>query len=158
MVTPSADASGRAVHPGESIQAAIDAAPPGATIRVAPGTYHESIIIATLTGSQVVGSGPGQTHIRPPAEVDNPCAAEGFGVCVFGQFDEDFNLVRPVDDVRASNLSVSGFTSVDQTGETVGVGVFVLGGHDTTVDHVVAAETALSGFTSISSSGDRFLA
>jgi hypothetical protein len=156
LVTPSAAATGHVVHPGESIQAAIDAASPGDTIRVAPGTYHESIIIAT-DGVTVVGSGPDQTHIRPPAEANNPCAAEGFGVCIFGQFDEDFNLIRPVDDVRVSNLSVSGFTSVDQTGETVGVGVFVLGGHDTTVDHVVAADNGVFGFTSILSSGDRFL-
>ena len=156
MVTAPADAAGRIVHPGESIQAAIDAARPGATIRVAPGTYHESIIITT-DGVTLVGSGPDKTHIRPPAEANNPCAAEGSGVCIFGQFDENFNLVRPVDDVRVSNLSVSGFTSVDQTGETVGVGVFVLGGHDTTVDHVVAADNGVFGFTSILSSGDRYL-
>jgi hypothetical protein len=156
MMTTSAEAAGRVVHPGESIQAAIDAAGPGATIRVAPGTYHESIIITT-DGVTLVGSGPDQTHIRPPAKADNPCAVEGFGVCIFGQFDEDFTLVRPVDDVRLSNLSVSGFTRVDQTGETVGGGVFVLGGHDTTVDHVIAADNGVFGFTSISSSGDRFL-
>ena len=36
-------------------------------------------------------------------------------------------------------------------------GVFVLGGHDTTVDHVVAADNGVFGFTSILSSGDRFL-
>jgi hypothetical protein len=156
MVTAPADAAGRIVHPGESIQAAIDAARPGATIRVAPGTYHESIIITTDRVT-LVGSGPDKTHIRPPAEANNPCAAEGSGVCIFGQFDENFNLVRPVDDVRVSNLSVSGFTSVDQTGEIVGVGVFVLGGHDTTVDHVVAADNGAFGFTSILSSGDRYL-
>ena len=157
MVTAPADAAGRrVVHPGESIQAAIDAARPGATIRVAPGTYHESIIIAT-DGVTLVGSGPDKTHIRPPAEANNPCAAEGSGVCIFGQFDENFNLVRPVNDVRVSNLSVSGFTSVDQTGETVGVGVFILGGHNTTVDHVVAADNGVFGFTSILSSGDHYL-
>src|SRR5436309_5767317 len=30
------------VHSGESIQAALDAAPAGTTIRVEPGTYHEA--------------------------------------------------------------------------------------------------------------------
>ncbi|MGD9704386.1 MAG: right-handed parallel beta-helix repeat-containing protein [Acidimicrobiia bacterium] len=155
VVTPPASAAGRVVHPGESIQAAIDAARPGDTIRVAPGTYHESITIAT-DGITVVGSGPDKTHLRPPAEANDPCAAEGSGVCIFGQFDEDFNLIRPVDGVRLSNLSVSGFARVDQTGEPVGVGVFVLGGRDTTIDHVVTADNGVFGFTSILSSGDRY--
>jgi parallel beta-helix repeat protein len=47
------------VHPGESIQAAIDAAPPNATIFVEPGVYHESgapsAIVISKDGIQLVG-------------------------------------------------------------------------------------------------------
>ena len=96
VASPIAAGAERVVHPGQSIQAAVDAARPGDTIRVAPGTYHESITIVTDRVT-LVGAGPDTTHIRPPAEADNPCAAEGFGVCIFGQFDENFNLVRPVE-------------------------------------------------------------
>ena len=34
------------VHPGQSIQAAINAAPSGARIEIAPGTYHENLDIS----------------------------------------------------------------------------------------------------------------
>ena len=42
------------VRPGESIQAAVDAAAPGATIRIRPGLYREAVIVnkrdITITG------------------------------------------------------------------------------------------------------------
>ncbi len=52
------------VQMGESIQAAIDAAPDGATIRLAPGLYRENIIISKPL--RLVGSGrsPSMTRIH----------------------------------------------------------------------------------------------
>jgi len=48
-IAPVAHAATIVVRPGDSIQAAIDAAPTGATIRVEPGTYHESTATRALT-------------------------------------------------------------------------------------------------------------
>ena len=48
------------VHSGESIQAAVDAAPAGTTIRVEPGTYHEAgdtrAVTVTEEGIRLVGA------------------------------------------------------------------------------------------------------
>src|SRR2546422_79864 len=52
------------VHPGESIQTAIDQASPGDTIKLAPGTYHESVQIKT-DGITLKGAGADQTVIEP---------------------------------------------------------------------------------------------
>lgn len=61
-----AGAAVRTVHPGQSIQAAIDAANPGETIQVDPGTYSGYVTIAkdgiTLRGS---GSGSGGSSLIP---------------------------------------------------------------------------------------------
>src|SRR6478609_4063907 len=45
---------------GQSIQAAIDAAPTGATVCVGPGTYLENLLIAK-DGITLRGAGPGAT-------------------------------------------------------------------------------------------------
>ncbi|MEU1664789.1 right-handed parallel beta-helix repeat-containing protein [Streptomyces sparsogenes] len=59
------------VHPGESIQAAVEAAKPGDTIVIQPGTYRENVLITT-SRLTLRGSGD-KTVIKPPAKASqNP--------------------------------------------------------------------------------------
>lgn len=97
-------ASPRVVHPGESIQKAVNAAKPGETVVVLPGTYRESVLIdkpnLTLRGLA------GRTVIKPPAkntQSTDACAKAGSGICVLGK------KGRTVDGVSIDSLNVSGF-------------------------------------------------
>ena len=68
-VTPGVAAAGGGhtwvVHPGESIQAAVDQARSGDTIRLTPGTWQEAVCIQGK-GLTVVGAGAGRTTITWP--------------------------------------------------------------------------------------------
>ncbi|MEU6164353.1 right-handed parallel beta-helix repeat-containing protein [Streptomyces tanashiensis] len=96
----------RSVHrvkPGESIQKAVDAARPGDTIILAPGTYRESVRITTsnltLRGSTVF-----PTVIVPAATPGtDTCAQAGNGICVTG------TESRPVENVTVRSLTLRGF-------------------------------------------------
>ncbi|WP_326696040.1 right-handed parallel beta-helix repeat-containing protein [Streptomyces sp. NBC_01754] len=93
------------VRPGASIQRAVDAADPGDTVVVLPGTYHESVQI-TKPGLTLRGTG-GRTVIAPPADggrAAGACAADGNGICVVG------TEGRTVDAVSIRSLTVSGFS------------------------------------------------
>lgn len=77
------------VSPGQSIQAAVDAAQPGDTIRLAAGTYRESVQVErddiTIQGA---GSGSGGTVLTPPAAFpDNHCGQHQAGICFRGSVD-----------------------------------------------------------------------
>ncbi|WP_326763857.1 right-handed parallel beta-helix repeat-containing protein [Streptomyces sp. NBC_01591] len=98
----SASATGsHEVRPGESIQKAVDAAQPGDTVVVLPGTYRESVLV-TKPGLTLRGSGS-RTVLRPGAKAADACAKAGNGICVQGR------AGQTVDGVRVESLTVSGF-------------------------------------------------
>src|SRR5690348_13532315 len=84
-----AGAADVSVGPGESIQAAVDAASPGDTITVS-GRHRENVVITkdriTLRG---VRKGPDGAVLRPPKQPAEACALGGpndiSGFCVLGQ-------------------------------------------------------------------------
>ncbi|MFH9725879.1 nitrous oxide reductase family maturation protein NosD [Streptomyces sp. NPDC017254] len=92
------------VKPGESIQKAVDAAKPGDTIVLAPGTYRESVRITTA-GLTLLGSGSTSTVLVPgDATAGDACAKAGHGICVTG------TESRPVQGVTVRSLTLRGFT------------------------------------------------
>ena len=91
------------VYPGQSIQKAVNAAKPGDTILLSPGTYRESVSI-TVPGLTLRGSGARRTVIVPgPASADSACAKAGHGVCVTG------TDKRRVAGVSVRSLTLRGF-------------------------------------------------
>ncbi|MGW1846734.1 right-handed parallel beta-helix repeat-containing protein [Streptomyces sp. NPDC001966] len=89
------------VRPGESIQKAVDAAQPGDTIVLLPGTYRESVLV-TKPDLTLRGSGT-RTVLRPATKAADTCAKAGSGICVQGRSG------KTVDGVRVESLTLSGF-------------------------------------------------
>ncbi|GAA2146555.1 right-handed parallel beta-helix repeat-containing protein [Kitasatospora kazusensis] len=101
---PAHAATWRIVHPGESIQRAVDRSANGDGIQILPGTYRESVLI---TRSHLTLRGLGRdTVIAPgaglPADA-NACATAGHGICVTG------TAAQPLSGVRIESLTVQGF-------------------------------------------------
>jgi len=141
LVATPAQAHGKSVivvHPGQSIQAAVDKAAPGTTIVLTRGTFHESVLIRkdhiTIRGS---GSGPHGTVLMPPKTLPKNVCTEftdgaGGGLCVFAKkLDAKNNVVTRVFDTKITNLKVTGFK---------GVGVVAYGAAGFVVTHVAAID------------------
>ncbi|MET9776485.1 right-handed parallel beta-helix repeat-containing protein [Streptomyces sp. NPDC006367] len=129
------------VHPGESIQKAVDAAEAGDTVLVTAGTYHESVKVST-PGLTLRGTGR-HTVIRPGTEkAAGTCAEGGNGVCVVGTKD------KKVKGVTVADLTVTGFTRT---------GVYSVATDGLTVRNVTAVKNGVWGIAQESSVHGFFL-
>ncbi|WP_309063401.1 right-handed parallel beta-helix repeat-containing protein [Streptomyces sp.] len=101
---PSTDApTVHRVQPGESIQKAVDAAKPGDTVLLAPGTHKESVDI-TVSNLTLRGHGAHRTVLVPGTDSGrSACAKAGNGICVTG------TDKKPVERVTVRSLTLRGF-------------------------------------------------
>jgi parallel beta-helix repeat protein len=141
------------VNPGESIQAAVDAASPGTTILVRPGTYAEHVTITT-DGIRLLGEG---ATLVPPDE--HPASACSFGeasvdgICAIGELDfpdpEGPPVVTdPISDVTVSGFTVEGFE---------GVGILFIGAENPVVGHTVTDDNEEYGIARFLSTGGKIV-
>jgi nitrous oxidase accessory protein NosD len=100
------------VGPGESIQAAVDAAAPGSTIRVT-GRHHENVIVQT-DSLTLIGYGavilppavPAAHACHDPTVVDEAV----HGICVWGDIDVNTGEIAGyVEDVTVRGFRIHGF-------------------------------------------------
>ena len=152
MQAAPASADGRTVvvHPGQSIQHAIDAASPGTTILVLPGLYHESLQITT-DSITLRGVGHDGAQLVPPAvPPGNRCTAlfGPNGICVLGQLGPQGEVVKTVDNDRISGLKIVGFPAS---------GVFGFGTDGLSVGEVTAFNDGDYGIARFLSSHSRFV-
>jgi len=125
------------LHPGDSIQAAVDGAKAGDTVALTPGTFHGNVTI-TKPNVDIRGAGIGVTTLVPgAAPAPSPCSSgvsDANGICVLGRPD------APVKGVDVSGLTINGFG---------GYGVLLLMARDVHVRHTEAASNGgygISGF------------
>ncbi len=135
------------VRPNESVQAAVNAAKPGDTIILLPGTYRQSITIKkddiTLRGAGGFGGG---TVLRPPTNLGGQCKkySGGSGVCVLGTADDQGQVTDRVSDVVVSGIQFLGWP---------GMGVFAFGTQDLLLDGNAAYDNGEYGLASFDGLG-----
>ena len=145
------------VHPGDSIQKAIDAAKPGTTIVVEPGTYAENLVIPTdgitLRGGGGDDEDGGPAKLVPPAQFAPACGETStavIGICVADVVGFDPNtgpITKTVKDVHISNLTIKGFTDS---------GIFMADTSGSHVNGVHSLNNGGYGMFALSSSAVRF--
>ena len=145
------------VGPGQSIQAALDAAPSGSVVRVAPGTYFENVEI-TKDNTTLLGAGAGATILRPPGQplqrfcTPDPSDPAPAGICAIGSVDfnssEGLPVLRRITRVTISGFTVEGFN---------GVGIVVVAGNGVTVHSNASRNNQGGGTIDVNSTGSRYI-
>ena len=141
------------VGPGQSIQAAVNAARPGDTVLVKRGIYHQSVQIRT-NGITLRGSGAfrGGTVLVPPKHFPHTLCNGGFGptgVCILAKNvnPKTGAVITPVRNDTVTGLLVTGFP---------GNGVFGYGTDGLRVTRVVAVNDGGYGISRFVSSRTLF--
>jgi parallel beta-helix repeat protein len=140
------------VKPGESIQAAIDAAAAGSTIFVKRGQYAENVAITT---DGITLKGRGAKLVPPASSTPNACSGDQpatDGICAVGQVDFPAdgppNVTDPISDVRISGFDVKGFS---------GSGIFFLGAENPVVTHNRVKDNGEYGIARFVSTGGKII-
>ncbi|MEU5124466.1 right-handed parallel beta-helix repeat-containing protein [Streptomyces asoensis] len=129
------------VHPGESIQKAVDAARPGDTVLVAAGTYRQSVDIST-PGLTLRGMGRG-TVLRPAAGTATTAPAAGTGTAKPAPKPaKSSKPAKPAKPAKAPKPARSASSCAAS-----GNGICVTGTKDHNVDGVTLASLTVTGFT-----------
>ncbi|MGP3922146.1 right-handed parallel beta-helix repeat-containing protein [Streptomyces sp. 8N616] len=87
------------VRPGQSIQKAVDAARPGDTVLIRPGTYRQSVTVTT-SGLTIRGSGARTVLTGAAKRAADACGKAGNGICVLGTSN------RRIENVRIRSLTL----------------------------------------------------
>src|SRR5690349_16981234 len=127
------------VGPGESIQAAVDAARPGDTI-VVTGRHQENVAVTT-DGITLRGRGavlePAATPVQN-ACLDPSAPADVDGICILGDVNFDTGEVaREVRNVTVSGFTIRGFSE----------GIVAVGAHNATFERNTALDNEGYGIT-----------
>jgi hypothetical protein len=154
VLSAPARAAVRTIRPGQSIQAAIDAAQPGDRIVVAAGIYRENLTIEAKDHITLRGAGPSRrgTVLEPPAN-PHPSICTEFGeingICITGQVDP---ITRangtPITGTRLTGFLVRGFSHF---------GILVNNAIDTTIARDHAAHSRRWGIAAFIVTHIRYL-
>lgn len=138
------------VKPGESIQAAVDAAAPGTTVFVKRGTYSENVAI---TKDDITLESRGAELVPPATSTPNACSGGDpatDGICASGEVDFPADgppvVKDPISDVTIKGFKVSGFK---------GTGIIFLGAENPVVEHDVLKDNGEYGVARFVSTGGK---